>query len=78
MLRLVDAQPSLGNPNGTFKFLCMRGTEFKPLYHVYFFDFLGLNVRLNNVKFFESFLKAVVADFGLKVHISNVSHSSRQ
>ena len=78
MLRLVDAQPSLGYPYGTFKFLCMRGTEFKRLYHVYFFDFLRLNVRLNNVKFFESFLKAFVADFGLKVHNSNVSHSSRQ
>ena len=77
MLRLVDAQPSLGYPYGTFKFLCMRGTEFKRLYHVYFFDFLGLDVRLNNVKFFES-LKAFVTDFGLKVHISNVSHSSRQ
>ena len=57
---------------------CHEGTEFKPLYHVHLFDFLGLNVRLNNEKFFESFLKAFVTDFGLKVHISNVSHSSRQ
>ena len=67
MLQLVDAQPSLGYPY-----------EFKRLYHVHLFDFLGLNVRLNNEKFFESFLKAFVTDFGLKVHISNVSHSSRQ
>ena len=57
---------------------CHEGTEFKPLYHVHLFDFLGVNVRLNNEKFFESFLKAFVTDFGLKVHISNVSHSSRQ
>ena len=62
MLRLVDAQPWLSHPYGTFKFLRMRGGghpgtvprghEFKPFYHVwFFFEFFGLNFRLNKVEF---------------------------
>ena len=49
---------------------CHEATELKPLYLVHFSIF-GLNVRLNDVKFCASFLKALVKDFGLKFSISN-------